>query len=54
MHPRERVYGMLELLRSQNKQLPQALITEAKKLGIHLDPTDNPTTKPKESTNGSK
>ena len=47
MHPRERVYGMLELLRSQGKPIPTALINEAKKLGIHLDLTENPITKTK-------
>lgn len=58
MHPRERVHGMVELLRSKNQNLPQALIEEAKKLGIPLDPeTRTPTktkTKTKESINGSK
>ena len=47
MHPRERVYGMLELLRSQGKPIPTALINEAKKLRIHLDLTENPITKTK-------
>ena len=56
MHPRERVHGMVELLRSKNQDIPQALIEEARKLGIPLDPK-TPTltkTKTKESINGSK
>jgi len=54
MHPRERVHGMVELLRSKKKDLPQALIEEAKKLGIPLDPKPPTLTKTKESINGSK
>lgn len=54
MHPRERVHGMVELLRSKNQNLPQALIDEAKKLGIPLDPEPPTPTKTntKESIDG--
>ena len=52
MHPRERVYGMVELLRSKNQELPQALIDEAQKLGIPLEQETPTPTKPntKETT----
>ena len=49
MHPRERVYGMVELLRSKNQELPQALIDEAQKLGIPLE-QETPTPNTKETT----